>query len=81
MSKSASTNFLKCNRNSIEGLRNGIVEASGSTPLCSTIILKAISPNVFEIPNDFEVAPAVRWTDNAPYFYRVLIKKSEKRCE
>lgn len=51
------------------------VGVAGSIPVEPTIRQLKQTSQTIEIPDNYDVVPAVRWQGGYPEFYRVLIKK------
>lgn len=55
------------------------VGVAGSIPVEPTILKLPAKHKAFEIPEDFDVVPAIEWVRGRPRLYRILIRKGSKR--
>lgn len=57
------------------------VGVRGSIPRSPTIYKLPPEAQIVEIPNEYEVVPAVSWDNGVPRLYRVLVRKPVNKCD
>lgn len=69
-------------RGYLQGARQlDTVGVVGSIPISPTISKLKQKSQIIEIPQEYEVIPAIEWRGLTPRLFRVLIRKTRKRIE